>query len=255
LNINKNKLLKKIINFKQNIFINKRKKMTKDDQSITINFFDINGEYREDAIVDLKQNFLLLDSPIRIIEQYINDNFLQDLQKKTEDQFVVQYKFSYEIDKNVFIPINCDVINNFSISHQGTLDSNGYIVFCNLENENTFVLLEKIVDYIRECCSINIKTYIIGVFKDNIDEEKSYIKMRDFLSGLDFEFDYYEMYLGDKETFKIIKKEYENSEIMEDVFNSVFKEIYEEGKGPRFSKGTNVKDGIEAKSMAKCIIF
>jgi hypothetical protein len=82
LNINKNKLLKKIINFKQNIFINKRKKMTKDDQSITINFFDINGEYREDAIVDLKQNFLLLDSPIRIIEQYINDNFLQDLQKK-----------------------------------------------------------------------------------------------------------------------------------------------------------------------------
>ena len=38
-----------------------------------------------------------------------------------------------------------------------TLNSDGYIVFCNLESKTTLELLEKIVEYIRENCSINIK--------------------------------------------------------------------------------------------------
>lgn len=224
-------------------------------QAMTINFFDINGEYQEDVEIDSEKNFLLIDSPMRIIDQYINENFLQDLKKKTEDQFVIQYTFSYQIKQNVFITINCDIINNFSVSHQGTLDSNGYIVFCNLENEKTFELLEKIIDYIKENCSINVKTYIIGVFSQNIGEDKTYSKMTAFLSEQDFEYEYYEMFVGNKENFKIISKEYENAETMENVFKQVFSEIYEGGKGPRFSKDINIKDNIDDKSMARCQIL
>ena len=169
-------------------------------------------------------------------DQYINDNFIQDVKKYTKDQFILQYQFGYQIKKDVNIKINCDIINNFSVSHSGTLDSNGYIVFCNLENKDTLELLEKIVEYIKENCSLNIKTYVIGVFEDNIDEDKTYMKMQSFLSGLDFEFEYYEMFLGKKDMFKIISKEHENALIMEETFKNVFKEIYEGGKGPRFYK-------------------
>ena len=40
-------------------------------QTMTINFFDINGEYQEDVEIDSEKNFLLIDSPMRIIDQYI----------------------------------------------------------------------------------------------------------------------------------------------------------------------------------------
>ena len=226
-----------------------------EQKSITINFFDINGEYNENVPVNTEKIFLLLDCPIRIIDQYINDNFIQDVKKYTKDQFILQYQFGYEIKKNVNIIINCDIINNFSVSHSGSLESDGYIVFCNLENKDTLELLEKIVDYIKENCSLNIKTYVIGVFEENIDEDKTFNKMQSFLSELDFEFEYYEMFLGKKDMFKIISKEYDNALIMEDAFKEIFKEIYEGGKGPRFyKKDNNYKDGAD-RSMVGCLLF
>ena len=70
-----------------------------EQKSITINFFDINGEYNENIPVNTEKIFLLLDCPIRIIDQYINDNFIQDVKKYTKDQFILQYQFGYEIKK------------------------------------------------------------------------------------------------------------------------------------------------------------
>jgi len=228
--------------------------MSEPSSSITINFFDINGEYREDVKVQPEKNFLLLDCPMRIIDQYINNNFLQDLKKESEDDFIIQYKFTYQIKENIYITINCDIINNFSVSHQCTLYSNAYIVFCNLESKTTLELLEKIVDYIRDNCSIKIKSYIIGVFKDNIDEDKVYLKMNEFLGSFDFEFEYYEMYVGDKDKFQMISKEHENAETMDNIFKNVFKEIYEGGNKLHISIGS-VKNNVEDKSMMKCIIY
>ena len=222
--------------------------------SMNITFFDINGEYREDVDVDEKKNFVLLDSPMRILDQYINDNFVQDLKKITEDQFLIQYKFSYEIQKNVLISINCDIINNFSVSHYRTLESNGYIIFCNLESETTLELLDKIIEYIRENCSYNIKIFIIGVFKEKINEDKTCDKMQDNFSKLDLDFDYHEMYLGDKESFKNICQNYPNAEIMKEVFTNVFKEIYGEGK-PKYSKENKDKNKARDRSFVKCIIL
>ena len=225
-------------------------------QSIKINFFDINGEYREDVPINTEKNFLNLDSPMRIIEQYISEIFLQNLKKNSENQNLVQYKFSYEISQNNIISINCDIINNFSVFHQSILDSNGYIVFCNLESNSTFQLLEKIVDYIRENCSVNVKTYIIGVFKENIDDDKNYHEMKSFLGKLDFEFEYLEMYLGDKSNFQIIKKEFDNAYIMDEAFKIIFNDIYEGGKGPRFIKNNkNDKNGSQDKSLGICLLF
>ena len=224
-------------------------------QSIKINFFDINGEYREDVPTNTEQNFLNLESPMRIIDEYISENFLQNLKKTSENQSITKYKFSYEISPNNLISITCDIINNFSVSHQSILDSNGYVVFCNLESKSTFELLDKIVEYIKENCSVNAKTYVIGVFKENIDDDKSFNQMKYYLGKLNFEFEYYEMYLGDKNNYELIKNEYDNAEIMDEVFNIIFKEIYEGGKGPRFTKESNGKEVAQDKSKGICLLF
>ena len=40
--------------------------------------------------------------------------------------------------------------------------------------------MEKMFNYISDNCSIFIKTYVIGVFSDKIDEDKKYEKMKEF---------------------------------------------------------------------------
>ena len=230
-------------------------------ESINLSFFDINGEYNEEVSFDQTKNFLNTESPIRIISQYITDNFLQNLHKtESADKFITNFTFSQQFKNKFLITINCDIISNFSVSHQGTFDSNGYIIFCNLEKSSTLELLEKLINYINENCSIFIKTYIVGVFIDKIDQDKSYEKMREFLKNLDFdiEFDYYEMFLGEKNKLEEIKKTYENAQNMTDVLKFLFYEIWK-GKIPRINKINKNKVGYENSSEDKskigCKIF
>ena len=70
-----------------------------------------------------------------------------------------------------------------------------------------------------------------------------------------WEYEYYEMYLGDKNNFELIKNEYDNAELMEEVFKIIFTEIYKGGKGPRFIKNTDGKVGGQDKIMGKCLLF
>ena len=224
------------------------------DEPINICCFDINGEYNEEVVFDQSKNFLYTESPIRIISQYSTDNFLQNLKKsQSPDKFITKFTFSQQLEKNFLITINCDVISNFSVSHQGTFDSNGYIIFCDLEKNTTLELLEKMINYINDNCSIFIKTYIVGVFKDHIDEDKKYDKMKEFLKNLDFdiEFEYYEMFLGDKNNLETINKTYENALNMTDVFKNIFFDIFR-GNNPKITKNKyNYMKGMEHNSGCK----
>ena len=221
--------------------------------SLTINFFDINGGYEENVQIDSEKNNLNLESPIRIIEQYLNEN-KQDSPKKKLDQFITQYTFNYEIKKNNEIQINCYIINNLSVSHECTAHSNAYIVFCNLEKESTCELLDNISVYIKNNGSIGVKTYVIGVFKENIDEDKTFPKIQQLLGEHELDFEYHEMYLCDKDKVQMINKEYSSAESMQDVFSDIFESIYE-GKYPHLSHSFRIKEDNEYKSFAKCKIF
>ena len=228
-----------------------------ESESINISCFDINGEYNEEHDADQSQNFLCLESPIRIISLYITENFLQNLKKtETQDKFITTFNFSQKFEEKFIINVNCDVINNFTVSHQSTFDSNGYIIFCNLEKENTLELLDKIINYINDNCSIFIKTYIIGVFKEKIDEDKTYDKMKEFFKSfdLDWDFEYYEMFLGEKNKFEEIKKMHENANNMNDVFKNVFLEMWK-GVIPQINRNVSFKQAMEARSKTGCKIF
>ena len=231
--------------------------MSKLPNSIKMDFFDINGEYNEDVEVDITKNFLLLDSPMRILEKFINENFLQDLKKNCEDKYIIKYSFSYKISKKKKISINCNIINNFSVSHSDTLESNGYIIFCNLENAKTLDLLEKLIDYILEYCGCGIKTYIIGVYKEKIDESMNYNKMTNFLIRTNFEYNYYEMFIGDNDQFEIIKDTNDNSETMEAIFKIIIGNICGveiAPPPPKIKKEIN-KNKESGSHVSKCEIF
>ena len=223
-----------------------------EDSSLTINFFDINGGYEEDAQIDSEKNYLHLESPMRIIDLYKSEN-IKDFQKKELDQNT-QYTFKYEIKKNNEIAIDCYIINNLSVSHDCTAHSNAYIVFCNLEKESTCELLDNIIVYIKNNGSVGVKTYVIGVFKESINEDKTYDKIQHLLGEHELDFEYHEMYLCDKDKVQMINKEYPNAESMQDVFSDIFESIYE-GKYPHLSNAFKLKEDNEDKSFAMCKIF
>jgi len=79
--------------------------------------------------------------------------------------------------------------------------------------------------------------------------------MQSFLAQIGFEYEYYEMFLGNKNMFQIINKEHENAETMDVIFKNVFNEIYEGEKKPRFSKETNRKYDGMGGSLRKCLIL
>ena len=182
--------------------------------SIKLDFFDINGEYNEDVDVDIANNFLLVDSPMRILEQFINENFLQDLKKDFQDKYITKYSFSYNIKKNKKISINCNS---------------------------------------------QIKTYVIGVYKENIDESMDFKKMNNFLKSLDFEYNYYEMFIGDKDKFEMMKVKHNNSETLENIFKSIFDNICGEEIAPPKIKKEIKKDYDHDNNSgsfgSKCKIF
>ena len=218
---------------------------------IKIIFFDINGQYREEDKVDFDKNAFLDDSPIRILEKFFKQNNIQNKKEIVED--LKNYSFEYEIDKKV-VKFDCYIMENFTEIHQSHLYTNYYIIFCNLENEDTLESLDKLIDFINDNYSINAKIFIIGIFKKSIDEDKTYMNMNEFLGKKGCNFEYYEMYDGDLNKIDLYSQEFENAENMNKIFEEVFKEIYAPGQNKKNGGVDEKNDGVD-KSIKLCNIF
>jgi hypothetical protein len=217
---------------------------------IKIIFFDINGQYREEDKVDFDKNAFLDDSPIRILEKFFKQNNIQNKKEIVED--LKNYSFEYEIDKKV-VKFDCYIMENFTEIHQSHLYTNYYAIFCNLENENTLESLEKLIDFVNDNYSINAKIFIIGIFKQSIDEDKTYMKMNEFLGKKVSNYEYYEMYDGDLNKIDFDSQEFENAENMNKIFKEVFTEIYAPGQSKK--NGDIDKNDRADKSINICAIF
>ena len=96
----------------------------------------------------------------------------------------------------------------------------------------------------------------MGVFQDHIDEDKSYSKMEELLKNInsEMEFEYYEMFVGDKTKYDEIKKMHENALNMNEVFKNVFIQILKE-KSPQLVKINKENNKIDDRSKVQCEIF
>ena len=131
------------------------------------------------------------------------------------------------------------------------------LFFAIYQKKKTFELVEKMFNYINDNCSIFIKTYVIGVFDDKIDEDKKYEKMKEFLKNLDSEidFDYYEMFLGDANKFDEIKKDNKNAQNMGDILKNIFEEMCKNDNLPSINRNIKIKNGVVDRSKMGCKIF
>ena len=133
---------------------------------IRILCFDINNGCKK----DLKENILELENPLRILDEFQDIHLFFDSEKIQVKTSEIQYKFIVNFSEKNNIIFEIIILNDLSFIHDVSLNADANLIFINLENQNTLEQLEKVVDYIYNYCfSIEIITYLIGIYKNKIN--------------------------------------------------------------------------------------
>jgi hypothetical protein len=158
--------------------------------SSTIVCFDLNSSYEEGCIVTLEENKSLLESPLRIFDEFMETHLFLEAEKTCENSTKIAYNFRFSNDdSNSFEIIT---LSDLSYVHNISLESDGYLVFLNLEDQKTIELLEKIIKYVISC-SMEIKTYIVGLYKDKILPILDKESLDSYLDDKNLDYEYYQI--------------------------------------------------------------
>ena len=158
--------------------------------SSTIVCFDLNGSYEEGYTVTLEENKSLLESPLRLFDDFMETHLFLETEKNYESSTKISYNFKFSNDDNNSFEII--TISDLSYVHNISLESDGYLVFLNLEDQNTLDLLEKIIKYLISCC-MEMKTYIVGIYKDKILPILNKEALNSLLDEKNLNYEYYQI--------------------------------------------------------------
>ena len=173
--------------------------------SLELIFFDINNiiyediyeedekkmndeeEENEEKIKKIPKKEKLI--PYKIIEHFLYNIILIDLEIEESEKFNT-YSFIYQVQRG--IAKQCKLYLFKSLCQEAfNVNSNGLFIFCELQNEKTEELLDKLIEFIKKTCTKEIKLYIIGVMypnKKNILTEESIKDLFDE-EGIDYKYD------------------------------------------------------------------
>lgn len=242
---------------------------------LKIVLLDINGEYDDEVNLDLDdedraKNITKLESPIRIMNEFCCLNIFENLQKTENELKQLVYTFTYPFKDNNDLPCEIYIIDDLSVTYNINLIADAYIVFCDLEKKSTSAKLEKIINYIKDSCSVDVKTFIIGLFQNRPWDDYNEENMQLFLDSNQFLYEYFQIFAGEKSNEKInnnnVIGEEENKDNINDKDLGEIKKILEDilinvrdnknNTSPKIIKrGASKKDGNIARSGGKCLLF
>ena len=168
------------------------------DDSIILISFDINSTHEENNEDKNKSNESLMESPDRIFEEFFSNHKQTQIDKKKLNESEKKYTFSLNLpDMSCFQIIT---INDLSFIHEIALDADAYIIFINLEDPKTEEKLEYLIRYIVEgCCSVETKTCVVGLYKDNILPEYSEEELEKLFNDNNLVFEYFQVKYSENE--------------------------------------------------------
>lgn len=138
------------------------------DPSLLLVCFDINSSHEENQSKN-KDNSKdeLPENPSRIFTEYFNNHKDLKVEKTQINPSELKYNFNLQLTDNSLFQLV--LINDLSFIHDICLNADGYLILINLEDVKTEERLEYIIKYISEsCCTMEIKSYIIGLYQDKI---------------------------------------------------------------------------------------
>ena len=133
-------------------------------------------------------------SPNDIFEAFL-EKYTHSMQKKSSRAMAFSMTLTdEEKPKNIMI---CSIID-LTVEYTGITEVNCYILFIDLENEDSNEKLESIESYIQQYCQLDKKLFIFGMVSGNEGTEKC-LTREDILKSLDIEdnnFEYKEINLS-----------------------------------------------------------
>ena len=233
-----------------------------------INYFETNFDINEENFFKNNYSFLDYASPLNIIKNFLYKNEKAKILGIKKSSSKIEINFSFQINEKKTVSFNIIVLHDFTRIYNICLSSDGYILFIRSENKKVKENLDKIIDYIKESCDNETKTYIISAYKKkdlNSNEIDSIIQ---YLESKKFIYDFYQMKLIDIRNKKIENNEdNEDNEIGDDefykkenkegnviTFGNMIRKIYI-NKIQNFKEVSSYYSKNEGNSKSKCLII
>jgi len=127
--------------------------------------------------------------PYKIIEHFLYNIILIDLEIEESEKYNT-YSFIYQVQRG--IAKQCKLYLFKSLCQEAfNVNSNGLFIFCELQNEKTEELLDKLIEFIKKSCTKDIKLYIIGVIYPNKKNILTKENIKDLFDeeGIDYKYD------------------------------------------------------------------
>ena len=252
--------------------------------------FDINSKYEEedeeeneDSMPNQEENTekSSLENPIRLFDEYFKSHSFIPSEKIKIKSSETKYSFSFTFpgeDEEIIYEIY--VLDDLSFIHEICLNANGYLVFANIEKENTLQKIEQVVNYIVESClSCEVKTYFVGLYKDTANPPSlNKESIEKFLEEKKYYFDYFEIKYENKEedNHLCLHKERNQNDIIDEkylnfanknfgitetieivlkkIYDDVIKGLTEPNNQFHKNKFSNYSNYNENKDKSKCLI-
>ena len=252
--------------------------------TISVVCFDINSGYEENVSKPLSENLSILENPLRIINEFLDIHLFLESEKIAKSSSEIKYSFNFNFSEENEIFFEIIVLNDLSYIHDISLNADAYLLFINLEKENTTEQLEKIIKYILESCSMEIKTYLVGMYKDKILPFLNKETLENYFEEEKLNCEYYQIKCDDNKnnneynhacmyhynTDKNINKERKNSfkkkelNNLIDIIELILIQIYEKKMNVTYEPQKNIFKNYNSKqdyskrncnSGGNCIIF
>ena len=219
-------------------------------------FFDINSfnneidkekeenqENKENKEKEL--NDLIID--IFINEHIVVGKKINNDKDNPENNFI---SFTYQVKAGRTANIFFYKLNDLNKIYSINLIVDAYFILVDIEEKNSFIKLNKVIEYIKEYCPEKVETYILGIYKNknNIIEEFNESKIKKFLNKKQLLYSYQNVLLI------IEDNEYKQiNETFEDILFKLFE--YKTNYKEKNEKNEQIYDLDEDKSRSRCNLF
>lgn len=216
-------------------------------------FFDINS-FNNEIDKEKEENQENKEKELNdlIIDIFINEHIvvgkkINNDKDNPENNFI---SFTYQVKAGRTANIFFYKLNDLNKIYSINLIVDAYFILVDIEEKNSFIKLNKVIEYIKEYCPEKVETYILGIYKNknNIIEEFNESKIKKFLNKKQLLYSYQNVLL------MIENNEYKQiNETFEDILFKLFE--YKTNYKEKNEKNEQIYDLDEDKSRSRCNLF
>ena len=219
--------------------------------NIKIVFFDANNLDENESNENRPSNGL--KSLTEIIDNFTLNHILVNFEKNVSKSKEVKYNFIYQIKPGKTVSCKFYIMNKISCLNNNLMTIDSFIIFINLENEETEKKLSNLLHFIKSSTYSNLNIYVIGLYKNKILKKLETKSMQKLIKNNNQLNEYYVVNCEEDKGFNDNNSDFNNvNEALENVFTKIYNDFVNK-KANNEENTSNIID--ENKDKSRCFIF